>query len=78
MKRILDDPGFRIHLAVYLAVNVLLLVINLGVSPHKLWLFWPALGWGLGIAGHAFLVHRKQSYSQFNARSKLPTPPDRA
>lgn len=76
MGRVLDDHGLRIHLAVYLAVNILLLVINLGVSPHKLWFFWPALGWGLGIAGHAFLVHRKQS--QLNTFPKSSTPPDRA
>lgn len=72
MRRVLDDHGLRIHLAVYFAVNVLLLVINLGVSPHKLWFFWPALGWGLGIAGHAFLVYQKQSHSQFNTPSKVP------
>lgn len=58
MRRILEDPGFRIHFIAYAAVNVLLLLINLGVSPNHLWFYWPALGWGLGIAGHAFLVHR--------------------
>jgi hypothetical protein len=60
MRRLLENPGFRIHLIVYVAVNILLLLINLIASPHHLWFYWPALGWGLGIMGHAFLVHRKQ------------------
>jgi len=29
----------------------MLLVINLIVSPHNLWVVWPALGWGF----HLFL-----------------------
>jgi hypothetical protein len=30
--------------------------INLATSPHHLWFFWPALGWGLGLAAHAWAV----------------------
>jgi hypothetical protein len=77
MRRLLGNPGLRIHLIVYVAVNILLLLINLLVSPHHLWFYWPALGWGLGIVGHAFLVHRKQSPHPFNASSELPVPTKR-
>jgi hypothetical protein len=77
MRRLLENPGLRIHLIVYVAVNILLLLINLSVSPHHLWFYWPALGWGLGIVGHAFLVHRKQTPHPFNASTELPAPPKR-
>jgi hypothetical protein len=58
INRILQNPGFRLHLIIYVAVNVLLLVVNLLTSPDKLWFYWPLLGWGIGLAGHAFLAYR--------------------
>ena len=50
--------GFYRHLAVYLGVNALLLVINLLTSPGTLWFYWPLLGWGVAIAAHAARVYR--------------------
>jgi hypothetical protein len=64
--RLLHDRGFLIHFAAYLAVNALLIVINLVSTPGKYWFYWPLLGWGLGIAGHAFGVLR-QSGRSFSA-----------
>ena len=58
VRRLSHDPGFAIHFAAYLAVNVLLIVINLVTTPGKYWFYWPLLGWGLGIAGHAYGVLR--------------------
>ena len=59
MNRILQDHAFRVHLITYVAVDALLLAINLVTSPNKLWFYWPLLGWGIGILGHAFAVYRK-------------------
>jgi hypothetical protein len=75
MGRLLENPGLQIHLIVYVAMNVLLVAVNFLVSPHHLWFYWPALGWGLGIVGHAFLVHRKQTLHPFSASCELPVPP---
>jgi hypothetical protein len=54
--------GFFIHLAVFIAVNALLIFINLATSSDHLWFRWPLLGWGIGIFFHAlavfFLAHR--------------------
>jgi hypothetical protein len=63
VRRLSHDRGFVIHFAAYLAVNVLLIAINLATTPGKYWFYWPLLGWGLGIAGHAFgvLRHSKRS-----------------
>jgi 2TM domain len=58
VRRLYHDPGFVIHFAAYLAVNILLIAINLATTPGKYWFYWPLLGWGLGIAGHAFCVLR--------------------
>jgi len=48
--------GFYIHLAAFVVVNALLLVINLLASPEHLWFQWPLIGWGLGILLHAGLM----------------------
>jgi len=48
--------GFYTHLVVYVAVNILLFLINTIVSPDTLWFIWPLLGWGIGVAVHAVVV----------------------
>ncbi len=74
MNRILEDQGFKIHLGVYVAVNVLLAVLNLTLSPNTLWFYWPLLGWGLGLAGHAALVYRNANRPVVRANIPRPTP----
>jgi hypothetical protein len=49
MAQILPDRGFRNHLIVYVAVNLLLLVVNLLTTPGRLWFVWPLVGWGIGL-----------------------------
>ncbi len=59
--RLLADPdvrGVAVHLFVYLSVNTFLIVLNITTSPETLWSIWPLLGWGLGLAAHAWLVYR--------------------
>ena len=48
--------GFYAHLAVYLAVNAGLLVINLYTAPERLWVMGPLAGWGLGVLIHGSVV----------------------
>ncbi len=48
--------GFCIHLAVYVGVNILLVVVNLSASPQYSWFIWPLLGWGIGLFFHGMSV----------------------
>lgn len=52
-KRVEIKLGFKIHVAVYVGVNLLLLMINLSTPGDYLWVKWPALGWGIGLLFHA-------------------------
>src|SRR5262249_33901207 len=45
--------GLYIHATVYVAVNVLLITINLSTGTGPLWFLWPLLGWGIGLLAHA-------------------------
>jgi len=55
-KRVEAKIGFYIHLAVYIAVNVLLIVINLSTSTQYFWFKWPLIGWGIAVFFHALGV----------------------
>jgi hypothetical protein len=44
--------GLAIHAAVFVLVNLFLLVVDL-VTGGAIWFYWATLGWGLGLALHA-------------------------
>jgi len=48
--------GFYVHLAVYVGVSTLLVIINLIASSQHLWFQWPLLGWGIGLFFHGLGV----------------------
>ncbi|MDH0380416.1 helix-turn-helix domain-containing protein [Comamonas aquatica] len=48
--------GFYLHLAQYVVVIAALCAINLLTTPHRLWFYWAALGWGIGILAHAAAI----------------------
>lgn len=54
LKRAKEIKEFYVHLGVYVIVNSALFAINMISNPDTLWFYWPALGWGIGLAIHAF------------------------
>ena len=48
--------GFYLHLAIYVAVNTVLIAINFATTPQHLWFWWPVLGWGIGVLFHGLAV----------------------
>lgn len=57
INRIRAKRGFWVHLAVYIAVNALLVFIWAASSGDYFWPIWPMLGWGIGVVGHAATVY---------------------
>ncbi len=57
IRRIRAKREFRVHLAVYLAVNALLVVIWAMTSTAYFWPVWPMLGWGVGVVAHAASIY---------------------
>ncbi len=55
-KRVEAKFGFYIHLSVYIAVSILLVIINLSTSAEYFWSKWPIAGWGIGLFFHALGV----------------------
>lgn len=61
-ERIFVDPkarAFTVHLFAYVAVVLLLLLVNLTVTPKVWWFYWVALGWGAGVLAHGACLFRK-------------------
>jgi hypothetical protein len=52
-KRVEELKGFYAHLVIFVAVNALLVLINLWTSPGFLWFLIPLVGWGIGLFFHA-------------------------
>jgi len=67
--------GFLVHLFVYVAVNALLIVVNLLYGPGYYWFLIPLIGWGLLLAAHAYLAfHRgRGTASRSTARTGAKT-----
>ena len=55
-ERVEALKGFYVHIATYLIINLGLFLINLATDSGSLWFYWPLLGWGVGLAIHAFFV----------------------
>lgn len=61
-RRVLRDirrlRGFYIHLFWFLAVCLMLMLINLATSAGYLWFLWVVFGWGIGVAFHGLGIWR--------------------
>ena len=51
---------FTVHAFAYVAVVLLLLLVNVTVTPKVWWFYWVALGWGAGVAFHAWCAFGKK------------------
>jgi len=59
--------GFYTHFIVFLSVIAGLALVNL-VSGDAFWIQWVVLGWGLGIALHAFLIFVRRPQQEHKLR----------
>ena len=62
-ERIFIDPkarSFTVHLFAYVVTVLILLFVNITVTPKVWWFYWVALGWGAGIIAHGWCAFGKQ------------------
>jgi len=60
IKRLKDKREFWQHVAIYVLVNSLLVVVWAVTSEGTyFWPMWPLLGWGIGLAMHAWETFRR-------------------
>ena len=61
-SRLLIKKSFKSHRNAYILVIGFLFIINIWGPVRFLWVKWPALGWGLGLAFHYMSTLRKLKY----------------
>ena len=59
--------GFTIHAAVYVVVNIILIVWNVVFVPEYYWFFFPLVGWGIGLTMH-YVFGVRQIHAQIETR----------
>ena len=57
-ERVKTLKAFYVNLVSFLAINFVLLIINLATSPGNLWFYWVTIFWGIGL-----LVHGVNTFS---------------
>lgn len=55
-KRVKEIKGFYANLISYCIIIPFLIFINIYTQNKYHWFWWPLLGWGIGVASHAFQV----------------------
>lgn len=55
-KQVEELKGFYSHLASFILVNGILMLINFRYSPNHLFFFWTFGSWGIGLLFHAIRV----------------------
>ncbi len=58
-ERVAAIKGFWVHFFTYILVNAGLFLVNLLTREQggNWWFYWPLVGWGIGLAAHAFSVY---------------------
>jgi hypothetical protein len=52
--------SFTVHAFAYLLTVLILVFVNLTLTPATWWFYWVALGWGLGLAAHGWVAFGKR------------------
>jgi uncharacterized membrane protein YecN with MAPEG domain len=55
-KRVEELKKFYGNLVTYVAINIVLIIINLLTNPGNLWFYWVTIFWGIAILLHASRV----------------------
>lgn len=71
VKRVKAKRDFRNHLAVYVVVNSLLVVIWALSGAGYFWPIWAIVGWGIGLAFNAWNVYFEKPISEEEIRREM-------
>ncbi len=55
-RRVNELYSFYVHLAIYLMVNIGLVLLDLIQGDGLQWAHWVVIGWGIGLVAHAVTV----------------------
>ena len=71
VHRLKARRGFRVHVAVYLIVNALLVIIWGSSETAYFWPGWAIFGWGIGLALHGWSIFLRTPISEDEIRREM-------
>ena len=71
IKRLEAKRGFAVHAAIYVIVNLLLIVVWAVSERGYFWPIWPILGWGVGLAIHGWIAYFQKSIGEDDIRREM-------
>ncbi|HUV19470.1 MAG TPA: 2TM domain-containing protein [Ilumatobacteraceae bacterium] len=71
VKRLKDKRDFRNHVAIYVLVNTLLVVIWAASGGGYFWPIWAIAGWGVGLGFNAWAVYFEQPITDDDIRREI-------
>lgn len=71
VRRLKARREFRNHVAIYLIVNALLVVIWAATGAGYFWPIWPMAGWGIGVAFNAWAVYFERPITEDEIRREM-------
>ena len=71
IKRLKEKRDFKTHVAVYLIVNTMLVVIWAATGAGYFWPIWPIAGWGVGLAFNAWTAYRQRPITEDDIRKEM-------
>jgi uncharacterized membrane protein len=77
IRRLSARREFRLHLAIYILVNTMLIIIWAVSGAGYFWPIWPIGGWAIGLASHAFTVYFQRSVTEDDIHAEMRRQPPR-
>ena len=71
LKRIKAKRDFRNHVAIYLIVNAMLVVIWAASGGGYFWPIWPLAGWGVAVALNAYTVYFQNPITEDDIQAEM-------
>ena len=71
LKRVKAKRDFKSHVAIYLIVNVMLVVIWALSGQGYFWPIWAIVGWGIGLAFNAWAVYFEKPITEEDIRREM-------
>ena len=71
IERLERRRELMVHVGVYCAVNLLLVVIWAASGARYFWPIWPIAGWGFGLAMHALQLRQPRGFSEADIREEM-------
>ncbi len=69
-ERLQNRRSFVGHVAVYVVVNTMLVVVWAASGAGYFWPIWPIVGWGVGLALNAWSIYGRKPITEEDIRKE--------